>query len=70
MINVNLPFGANVDRKGNGISCSGPRIEKDDETNHDNQRPVLESATNRDPRQRQVQGLGTGKLRVWDVVSP
>ena len=65
MINVNLPFGANVDRKENGVSYGGPRVEENDETNHDNEGAVLESVTNRDVGQRQVQG----KMRVWDMVS-
>lgn len=50
MINVNLPFGANVDRKENGISCSGPRIETDDERNRDSEETVLESAKDHDLR--------------------
>ena len=69
MINVNLAFGANLDRKENSISCSGRRTAKDDGTNHDNEGAVLEIATDRELRQRQVQGVPTGKVRVWDSIS-
>ena len=52
---MDLPFSANVDRKGYVASCGGPRVEDDDEKNHDNEEAVLESAKDRDLRRRQVQ---------------
>ena len=69
MINASLPFSANVDGQENSVSCRSPRVEEDDETNHDNERNVLGSVKDHDLRRREVQCLPTAKMRVWDMVS-